>query len=108
MCPAAGSDVLVSYRMYDIYLSVCLSPEKTLEDLDRSEDRPWTKAPFFQSTSEHLHTLSTMFRNQYDTDVTVWSPEGRLLQVSALRMRKHIRRATKLNLLRCPFPAPPR
>jgi Proteasome subunit A N-terminal signature len=23
----------------------------------------------------------TMFRNQYDTDVTVWSPEGRLLQV---------------------------
>jgi 20S proteasome subunit alpha 6 len=25
----------------------------------------------------------TMFRNQYDTDVTVWSPEGRLLQVRA-------------------------
>ena len=24
-----------------------------------------------------------MFRNQYDTDVTVWSPEGRLLQVSS-------------------------
>ncbi len=24
-----------------------------------------------------------MFRNMYDTDVTVWSPEGRLLQVSA-------------------------
>ena len=23
-----------------------------------------------------------MFRNMYDTDVTVWSPEGRLLQVS--------------------------
>jgi len=22
-----------------------------------------------------------MYRNQYDTDVTVWSPEGRLLQV---------------------------
>ena len=22
-----------------------------------------------------------MFRNSYDTDVTVWSPEGRLLQV---------------------------
>lgn len=22
-----------------------------------------------------------MFRNMYDTDVTVWSPEGRLLQV---------------------------
>lgn len=22
-----------------------------------------------------------MFRNQYDTDVTVWGPEGRLLQV---------------------------
>lgn len=28
-----------------------------------------------------------MFRNQYDTDVTVWSPEGRLLQVSHKRMR---------------------
>lgn len=26
-----------------------------------------------------------MFRNQYDTDVTVWSPEGRLLQVSSVR-----------------------
>ena len=25
--------------------------------------------------------LLAMFRNQYDTDVTVWSPEGRLLQV---------------------------
>ena len=25
-----------------------------------------------------------MFRNQYDTDVTVWSPEGRLLQVRRL------------------------
>ena len=24
-----------------------------------------------------------MFRNMYDTDVTVWSPEGRLLQVSS-------------------------
>ena len=23
-----------------------------------------------------------MFRNMYDTDVTVWSPEGRLLQAS--------------------------
>jgi Proteasome subunit A N-terminal signature len=27
-----------------------------------------------------------MFRNQYDTDVTVWSPEGRLLQVCALEL----------------------
>jgi len=27
-----------------------------------------------------------MFRNQYDTDVTVWSPEGRLLQVSIFRI----------------------
>ena len=26
-----------------------------------------------------------MFRNQYDTDVTVWSPEGRLLQVKFMR-----------------------
>ena len=24
---------------------------------------------------------ATMFRNMYDTDVTVWSPQGRLLQV---------------------------
>eukprot|EP00957_Ditylum_brightwellii_P018550 1394570-Ditylum_brightwellii.AAC.1 len=28
-----------------------------------------------------------MFRNQYDTDVTVWSPEGRLLQVRILMYR---------------------
>ena len=27
------------------------------------------------------HSTLNMFRNQYDTDVTVWSPEGRLLQV---------------------------
>lgn len=27
-----------------------------------------------------------MFRNQYDTDVTVWSPEGRLLQVRTVKM----------------------
>lgn len=25
--------------------------------------------------------IETMFRNQYDTDVTVWSPKGRLFQV---------------------------
>ena len=28
-----------------------------------------------------LGLILIMFRNQYDTDVTVWSPEGRLLQV---------------------------
>lgn len=28
-----------------------------------------------------------MFRNQYDTDVTVWSPEGRLLQVSCVQIQ---------------------
>lgn len=28
-----------------------------------------------------------MFRNMYDTDVTVWSPEGRLLQVGAQAAR---------------------
>jgi hypothetical protein len=27
-----------------------------------------------------------MFRNQYDTDVTVWSPEGRLLQVKCMNL----------------------
>jgi Proteasome subunit A N-terminal signature len=31
-----------------------------------------------------------MFRNQYDTDVTVWSPEGRLLQVR-FRFSSHIK-----------------
>lgn len=30
-----------------------------------------------------------MFRNQYDTDVTVWSPEGRLLQVSRATVLIH-------------------
>jgi hypothetical protein len=29
-----------------------------------------------------------MFRNQYDTDVTVWSPEGRLLQVRTIVQKK--------------------
>lgn len=31
-----------------------------------------------------------MFRNQYDTDVTVWSPEGRLLQVSVYRYESEL------------------
>jgi len=31
-----------------------------------------------------------MFRNQYDTDVTVWSPEGRLLQVSSCSERSEL------------------
>jgi len=40
----------------------------------------------FAAASFHLQhssptNNSNMFRNQYDTDVTVWSPEGRLLQV---------------------------
>ena len=26
-------------------------------------------------------TINTMYKGQYDTDVTVWSPQGRLLQV---------------------------
>lgn len=30
---------------------------------------------------DHLSQLSKMFRNQYDTDVTTWSPAGRLFQV---------------------------
>jgi hypothetical protein len=29
-----------------------------------------------------------MFRNQYDTDVTVWSPEGRLLQVLTIVQKR--------------------
>jgi Proteasome subunit A N-terminal signature len=36
-----------------------------------------TSTPLLTETS----IKPTMFRNQYDTDVTVWSPEGRLLQV---------------------------
>ena len=31
-----------------------------------------------------------MFRNQYDTDVTVWSPEGRLLQVGKDRFPRAV------------------
>ena len=34
--------------------------------------------------STHPGAHRKMFRNQYDTDVTVWSPEGRLLQVGLL------------------------
>lgn len=30
-----------------------------------------------------------MFRNQYDTDVTVWSPEGRLLQVKIEKIEQY-------------------
>lgn len=45
-----------------------------------------------------------MFRNQYDTDVTVWSPEGRLLQVCAdlqevvfLTLREYLRTLSLIN-----------
>ena len=43
-----------------------------------------------------------MFRNQYDTDVTVWSPEGRLLQVSS---KEEEELSTTLELYRNPFAA---
>lgn len=32
-------------------------------------------------SENHFVWLFIMFRNQYDTDVTVWSPQGRLHQV---------------------------
>ena len=39
--------------------------------------------PFANSSEGFLDTLgeADMYRNQYDTDVTVWSPQGRLHQV---------------------------
>jgi len=46
-----------------------------------------------------------MFRNQYDTDVTTWSPQGRIHQESArLRMALHppcIRRPPAASRLCC-------
>lgn len=38
-----------------------------------------------------------MFRNQYDTDVTVWSPQGRLHQVEyAMEAVKQVSRAVPI------------
>ena len=39
--------------------------------------------PFANNSEGFLDTLgeADMYRNQYDTDVTVWSPQGRLHQV---------------------------
>ncbi|CAG9855558.1 unnamed protein product [Phyllotreta striolata] len=39
---------------------------------------------FFRQPTQHYKRIfrqKTMFRNQYDSDVTVWSPQGRLHQV---------------------------
>ena len=37
--------------------------------------------PFFLLPSSIRTKVNRMHRNQYDTDVTVWSPQGRLHQV---------------------------
>ncbi|KAG8125766.1 putative Proteasome endopeptidase complex protein, partial [Naja naja] len=36
---------------------------------------------FWSSAGAAIRTLPAMFRNQYDNDVTVWSPQGRIHQI---------------------------
>jgi 20S proteasome alpha/beta subunit len=46
-----------------------------------------------------------MFRNQYDTDVTMWSPQGRLHQVEyAMEAVKQVREGIAVALLSSAWP----
>ena len=56
----------------------------------RLKQRNSTVSNFLSYKPSHFNYISRMFRNQYDTDVTVWSPEGRLLQVSSEWCRKDV------------------
>lgn len=67
-------------------LLLCFFPSVRMEETERSIvqlclqlfSRETVKEPH-ESCSKTL--ADSMFRNQYDTDVTVWSPQGRLHQV---------------------------
>ena len=69
---------------YNIFLSSKVSPPSHPPRSIGSRDC-WKISGERAGSREERLTSSTakMFRNMYDTDVTVWSPEGRLLQVGS-------------------------